>query len=281
MVRKVGDYLVSRKILGVGMQGKVVRVKHSETGEMFVAKITRFDEPDSKERFAKEVAVLEKLKHCQNVVSMKHSFQEKKVGITILERMPFDLMTLIENDVLSIEQRKKVFKLICLAVKSCHDNDVAHLDLKPENILVSKDYSMVKLCDFGNSEILPPHSMISCSSGTMAYSAPEIFSSPYVDGRKADMWSLGVLYHILLSYYFPYQYSSDLDLHSKVKNAQIVLHESISAKDCKLISKLLNRNQETRMDIQTLCNYQNRCITRGHSLKMFTKLMRRCNSFDV
>src|SRR3990167_4840120 len=243
MVMMLGDYLFSREIVGTGMQGKVLSVKHKETGAMFAAKITAFDQPKNDIRFAKEVAILEKLEICPGVVSMKDSFCEGNAGITILEKMPFDLMTLIERDLLTIEQRKKLFKLVCLAVKSCHEHDVAHLDLKPENILVSADYSQVKLCDFGNSEILTSHSLVKCCSGTMVYSAPEVLSGSFADGRKADVWSLGVLYHILLSNYFPFLFTSDMELRTKVQSGQILIHESLSSRVLKML------NPEKRVEL--------------------------------
>ena len=270
MVMMLGDYLFSREIVGTGMQGKVLSVKHKETGAMFAAKITAFDQPKNDIRFAKEVAILEKLEICPGVVSMKDSFCKGNAGITILEKMPFDLMTLIERDLLTIEQRKKLFKLVCLAVKSCHEHDVAHFDLKPENILVSADYSQVKLC--GNSEILTSHSLVKCCSGTMVYSAPEVLSGSFADGRKADVWSLGVLYHILLSNYFPFLFTSDVELRTKVQSGQILIHESLSSRERKFVLKMLNINPEKRVDLSTQCK------SKKESLKMLRKWVQRSGS---
>ena len=71
----------------------------------------------------------------------------------------------------------------------------AHMDIKLENILISND-GHLKLCDFGLSTYIsnPVFKMF----GTDAYMAPEIHNARIVpcDARKADVFSLGVLFFI-------------------------------------------------------------------------------------
>lgn len=60
-----------------------------------------------------------------------------------------------------------------------HENNIAHRDLKPENILLeaSKDYTMIKLVDFGTShEKSHKHEMMRDRIGTPYYIAPEVLS---------------------------------------------------------------------------------------------------------
>lgn len=61
----------------------------------------------------------------------------------------------------------------------------------------------VKLCDFSFSQIMTPGKHILGMMGTVAYSAPEVLQ--YEPLTKAtDMWSLGVLVHVLLTEYTPF-----------------------------------------------------------------------------
>jgi calcium-dependent protein kinase len=74
-----------------------------------------------------------------------------------------------------------------------HSQNVVHRDLKPENILLeaNKDYSQVKIIDFGTAEILEPGKELKDRVGTPYYIAPEVLLMKYT--HKCDMWSLGVI----------------------------------------------------------------------------------------
>ena len=69
--------------------------------------------------------------------------------------------------------------------------NVAHLDIKAANLLLDSKLNL-KLSDFGfatceNIEQLDEY------AGTRPYMAPEIIEGEVFDGRKADIFSLGVL----------------------------------------------------------------------------------------
>lgn len=61
----------------------------------------------------------------------------------------------------------------------------------------------VKLCDFSFSQILNPGKPILGMMGTVAYSAPEVLQYDALT-KATDMWSLGVLAHVLLTEYTPF-----------------------------------------------------------------------------
>ena len=82
----------------------------------------------------------------------------------------------------------------------CHHLEVIHRDLKPENILYASD-GLLKIIDFGLS-MKTTRSGNESIVGTSSYIAPEI----YVDGiftKACDIWSLGVIMHVMLSGYVP------------------------------------------------------------------------------
>ena len=61
----------------------------------------------------------------------------------------------------------------------------------------------LKLIDFGLSHMNLTHqSRMSDVVGTPYYVAPEVLKGKY--GTKCDMWSLGVLFYIMLSGYLPF-----------------------------------------------------------------------------
>ncbi|KAG7396367.1 hypothetical protein PHYBOEH_002348 [Phytophthora boehmeriae] len=120
---------------------------------------------------------------------------------------------------------RNYFTQLLAGVRYCHQLGIVHRDLKPENLLLS-DSDVLKIADFG----LSAHFIAAVSSGAseasddnndsglanlMApsrfrrlnsivgsphYVAPEVLQNARYgyDGRKADMWSIGVILYGLL-----------------------------------------------------------------------------------
>ncbi|MHC4447364.1 MAG: serine/threonine protein kinase, partial [Planctomycetota bacterium] len=115
---------------------------------------------------------------------------------------------------LSIAERMKLFKQVCLIVHHAHQNLVVHRDLKPSNILVSED-GTPKLLDFGIAKMLNPELVMGGGDLTAPESrvmTPEYASPEQVRGNPlttgSDVYSLGVLLYELVSGHRPYQLRS-------------------------------------------------------------------------
>merc|ERR1711981_193344 len=81
--------------------------------------------------------------------------------------------------------------------------DIVHRDIKLENILVDKNIEL-KLADFGfstNEKI----NKLKSYRGTFTYMAPEIKEYNYYDGKKTDIFSLGVILFIIVIGFFPFK----------------------------------------------------------------------------
>lgn len=95
------------------------------------------------------------------------------------------------------------------AVKYMHkQTKTIHRDLKLENILVDQDLNL-QLCDFGFAA-WRSITALSGRKGTKTYMAPEIKMGRIYDGRKIDIFSLGVIMYILVNGSFPF-HESKLD----------------------------------------------------------------------
>ena len=90
-----------------------------------------------------------------------------------------------------------------------HDNDVIHRDIKPENILQDERGDYV-ISDFGLStkmrSTLRQASMRQNDgfSGTIAYMAPELFTSKPTAVKATDVWALGVTIHEMATGELPF-----------------------------------------------------------------------------
>mmetsp|Transcript_32909 Transcript_32909/g.84654 ORF Transcript_32909/g.84654 Transcript_32909/m.84654 type:complete len:505 (+) Transcript_32909:64-1578(+) len=92
-----------------------------------------------------------------------------------------------------------------------HSESIIHRDLKLENVLVVRSWNSgddvfidVKIADFGLSKIVEGTLLNTHSNcGARRYKAPEVtqFGHPY--DFRADIWSLGVLFYVLLNGSFP------------------------------------------------------------------------------
>ncbi|KAK1940638.1 CBL-interacting serine/threonine-protein kinase 3 [Phytophthora citrophthora] len=124
------------------------------------------------------------------------------------------------------EVARTYFTQLLAGVRYCHQLGIVHRDLKPENLLLS-DSDVLKIADFGlsahfiaavssgastddldnNSDsgltnIMAPSRFRRLNSivGSPHYVAPEVLQNARYgyDGRKADMWSSGVILYGLL-----------------------------------------------------------------------------------
>jgi len=80
-----------------------------------------------------------------------------------------------------------------------HENGIIHRDIKPSNILLDLN-AQPKIGDFGLAR--PVENKIQEGEeifGTPHYTAPEVVSSPHSVGNRADIFSVGVLLHELLT----------------------------------------------------------------------------------
>jgi len=71
------------------------------------------------------------------------------------------------------QEAKFYFRQIVAGVEYCHSNLVAHRDLKPENILID-NYNVVKIADFGLSNLMKDGKFMKTDCGSPNYAAPEV-----------------------------------------------------------------------------------------------------------
>lgn len=103
------------------------------------------------------------------------------------------------------------FQQLLIALEFCHELGIANRDIKLENTLLdgAKPRPNVKICDFGYSKNEFVDSRPKTVSGTPDYIAPEVLLHDQYDGKKADIWSCGVMLYVMLTGVLPFAKRGD------------------------------------------------------------------------
>lgn len=95
------------------------------------------------------------------------------------------------------EARRWVLQL-ARGLRYLHACGIAHRDLCLENILISRTGD-VKICNFGASTTRAAELSRDRVAGNLHYTAPEAVSGTWYDSKRADVWSLGAVFFVLLT----------------------------------------------------------------------------------
>merc|ERR1711879_973831 len=123
----------------------------------------------------------------------------------------------------SENEQKKLFLQICKAINVFHSNKIAHMDIKPENILLDRDGN-IKLADFGSC-VHFDDTISESALTTILYSAPEARKYVSFDKAAADIWSLGVVFYVLVAGAYPFVGETETQIVQSIKRGQLDLTE--------------------------------------------------------
>ena len=121
----------------------------------------------------------------------------------------------ITKEKLSEKHAKIIFKRIIEGIKFCHDKKICHLDIKCDNIMFDKEFNPI-IIDFGFSEILENESdKVQGVRGYKSYRSPEMWKKDEFDGKKSDIFSLGVVLFNLVAGHYGFVTSQENDKYYK------------------------------------------------------------------
>jgi serine/threonine-protein kinase len=229
--RNPGDLVADKyrveRVIGEGGMGVVLEVQHRALGQRFAVKLLQASGPDAATRFLREARAASRLR--SEHVARVHDVGELEGGLPymVMELLEgSDLAQLLEaRGPLPIEHAVGYLLQAGEALAEAHSMGIVHRDLKPANLFLCVDErgrERVKLLDFGVSkDLLGEASAVNLTStdavvGSPMYIAPEqLVSSRDVDHR-ADLWSLGVTLHELLTGEGPFDGRTIAELHSAI-----------------------------------------------------------------
>ncbi|KAI6188478.1 Serine threonine protein kinase-related domain containing protein [Aphelenchoides besseyi] len=165
-----------------------------------------------------EISILNSCKH-DNICVLIDAFESPNYFFLLFEFAPFgDLFEFIKQTGIPTESNSACITFqIASALEYLHGKRIVHRDIKPENVLIMSE-RRIKLTDFGLAcTVLGPLYRV---CGTPTYVAAEVINEQGY-GIEIDIWSLGVILHILLVGYGPFRAPTRSQLFKLIRRANL------------------------------------------------------------
>lgn len=203
-------------------------------------------------QFINEVMTLKNLCH-PNIISIFYYFRIEEYFVLIFEYCPNGSLNdnIRNKGAISEDDFKEVARQCLDALLICHNHNISHRDIKPANILIDA-YDRIKLTDFGLANITKNGELIDKYSGSLEYVPPEILKKQPYDPMKADIWSLGITFYVLLTGHLPWTGASRDEVVINICEQMIFIPNGHDHNITKLIKMMLNRNPKCRPSCEDL-----------------------------
>ncbi|XP_077358174.1 serine/threonine-protein kinase BRSK2 isoform X2 [Festucalex cinctus] len=249
----VGPYRLE-KTLGKGQTGLVKLGVHCITGQKVAIKIVNREKLSESVlmKVEREIAILKLIEH-PHVLKLHDVYENNKYLYLVLEHVSggelFDY--LVKKGRLTPKEARKFFRQIISALDFCHSHSICHRDLKPENLLLDEKNN-IRIADFGMASLQVGDSLLETSCGSPHYACPEVIRGEKYDGRRADVWSCGVILFALLVGALPFDHDNLRQLLEKVKSGVFHMPHFIPP-DCQsLLKGMIEVNPEKRLTLETI-----------------------------
>jgi len=252
------------KYIGQGAYGKVMRVHHKKTRQVYAMKMLQKEyirKNDQIRNVFTERGILAKLNH-PFIVSLQYAFQTKTKLYFVMDYCSggdFFGFLKIKRKFTESETRFYAGE-IALALDCLHKNSIVYRDLKPENMLLDKS-GHIKMTDFGLSKSLSGANLMKTFCGSTTYLAPEVIVQKTREKgytEAVDWWSFGVMFYEMLTG-LPAFYDRNTQLnYFKIMYANIPMNKRFSRPCRSLIFDLLEKDPSYR--IRSFTEVKNHCF---------------------
>lgn len=212
-------------------------------------------------QFEEEVFLMRKFDH-PNICKIYEFFQDEENYYLIQEFLAggelFDFIAKFKS--FSEKLISIIMEQILSAVKYLHVNNILHRDLKPENILLCEENNVtsLKLIDFGTSKIFTSKEKLSTPMGTCYYMAPEMLKYDY--DERIDIWACGIIMHVLLVGYPPFNGQTDKEIFDNILNQELVFREGdwdkVTPDAINLVKKMLEKDPDKRISLEEVFKHR-------------------------
>ena len=202
--------------LGVGSSGAAVFLAALRSTDELVAikvlDISALEEDELHALVANEAGLLRRVSHPRVVRLRRTMRDEQSFWFEFDALRGGELLGLLQRDgALTEAHARDCFAQVAAAVGFLHESGITHRDIKAENLVFeSADAAKLVLVDFGTAA--PATEGLEDMVCTPQYAAAEVVRAWGNEGGSraaytsaCDMWSLGVLLHVMLSASLPFR----------------------------------------------------------------------------
>ncbi|CAK7350406.1 unnamed protein product [Dovyalis caffra] len=255
---KKGPILMKRyelgRLLGQGTFAKVYHARNLKSGQSVAIKIIDKEKVLKSgliDQIKREISVMRLVRH-PNIVQLYEVMASRTKIYFVMEFVKGgELFNMVVKGRLKEDVARKYIQQLIGAVDFCHSRGVYHRDLKPENLLLDENGDL-KITDFGLSALAESKrhdGLLYTTCGTPAYVAPEVINKRGYDGRKADIWSCGVILFVLLAGFLPFHDQNLMELYRKITKGDFRCPNWFHPEAKKLLSRILEPNPSSRISI--------------------------------
>jgi serine/threonine protein kinase len=135
-----------------------------------------------------------------------------------------------------------IVKQVAEGMAAVHAENIAHRDLKPGNLIFDEVTGKLVIVDFGLSKFHNANSTTTSMKGqlgTFLWMSPEQLRGDITEiSFPSDIWSIGIIWHELLTYFTPFEPSSSRPEHRK--------RASSYAEEATAVTKILEEHEGPR-----------------------------------
>ncbi|NXK96391.1 SPEG kinase, partial [Formicarius rufipectus] len=173
--RRLTDYYDVHEEIGRGAFSYLRRVTEKSSHLDFAAKFIP-GRTKAKQSARRELHILSQLDH-ERIVFFHDAFEKKNAVIMVMELCAEEelLDRMVRKPSVCESEVRSYMRQVLEGICYLHQHSVLHLDIKPENLLMADLSSeQVRICDFGNAQMLTPEEPQYCKYGTPEFVGPEI-----------------------------------------------------------------------------------------------------------
>lgn len=202
--------LLGRGGMGAVYEGEQLSLERRVAIKLLPAELG--GDPEFQARFKREAKSMARLNH-PNIVQI-YDFGQTRDGhyYFVMEFVDgTDLHRLIREGKLDVTGALNAVSQICDALQYAHEEGFVHRDIKPANIFINRQ-GMLKVGDFGLAKLVEGNesgtdveedlgglTSTGVAMGTLNYIAPEQLTQGASVDRRADIYSLGVMFYEMLT----------------------------------------------------------------------------------